>query len=531
MLKIDHLTICHKKDNRVLLKDFSLTLQDGDRAVLIGEEGNGKSTLLQQIYDEELTKAYTEVSGDIQRRNHRFGYLPQEMPEHVKRMRAVEFFDTVLDDGNKVREAALLAGKLQIPAGIFESAQLMESFSGGEKVKLQMMALLLMEPDVLLLDEPSNDIDIETLQWMEKFLLQCRVPVLFVSHDEVLIEKTANIIIHMEQTMRKTVPVYTIAKMSYGEYIASRNRRIELQTREAHNEKREYDAKQERLRRIEQKVEHQQNIISRQNPAGGRLLKKKMKAVKSMERRFEKEAEDMTKVPDVEEEIFVTFAKGVRIPNGKTVLDFWLDEVKVKMREGNTFSQGDILPEERARVLAKDIKLAVYGSEKICIIGKNGCGKSTLLREIYEYLKERNFKIGYMPQNYEEVLPFHKTPVEFLAVTGSREETTRIRTYLGSLKYTADEMMHPAAELSGGQKAKLLFLKMSMEECEVLLLDEPTRNFSPLSNPVVRKALRAFPGAIISISHDRKYISMVCDKVYELKREGLVLQDKTSLQE
>ena len=126
-----------------------------------------------------------------------------------------------------------------------------------------------------------------------------------------------------------------------------------------------------------------------------------------------------------------------------------------------------------------------------------------------------------MPQNYEALLDMDETPVDFLDATGDKEERTRIRTYLGSLKYTADEMEHPIRELSGGQKAKVLLLKLSMSGANVLILDEPTRNFSPLSGPVIRKMLREFPGAIISVSHDRKYLSEVCDKIYRLTPEGL----------
>ena len=126
-----------------------------------------------------------------------------------------------------------------------------------------------------------------------------------------------------------------------------------------------------------------------------------------------------------------------------------------------------------------------------------------------------------MPQNYEDMLDLDITPVEFLDSTGDKEIRTRIRTYLGSLKYTADEMEHPIRELSGGQKAKVLLLKMSMSGANVLILDEPTRNFSPLSGPVIRKMIAAFPGAVISISHDRKYIEEVCEKTYTLTENGL----------
>ncbi len=179
---------------------------------------------------------------------------------------------------------------------------------------------------------------------------------------------------------------------------------------------------------------------------------------------------------------------------------------------------------EDERILAEGIYLKIKGSEKICIIGANGAGKTTLLKKIAEELMNRNdIKAEYMPQNYEDLLELSVTPVDYLDKTGDKEERTRIRTYLGSLKYTPDEMEHPIRELSGGQKAKVLLLRMSLSGANVLILDEPTRNFSPLSGPVIRKMLREFPGAVISISHDRKYIEEVCDKIYQLNPNGLQL--------
>ena len=111
--------------------------------------------------------------------------------------------------------------------------------------------------------------------------------------------------------------------------------------------------------------------------------------------------------------------------------------------------------------------------------------------------------------------------MEFLNRSGSREEATTIRNHLGSVKYTTQEMEHPIAEMSGGQKAKLLFIKLILEGANVLILDEPTRNFSPLSNPVIREILKAYRGCIISVSHDRKYMNEVCGKLYGLTAEGL----------
>lgn len=227
-----------------------------------------------------------------------------------------------------------------------------------------------------------------------------------------------------------------------------------------------------------------------------------------MEHRFEREDADMTQRPEEESAIFFKLGeKGDKIPAGKTVLEFSLDELRT--------------PDEE-RILARDIFLRIRGSEKIVLIGRNGTGKTTLLRKIAEELLARkDIHAEYMPQNYEELLSLSETPVEFLSLSGDKEEQTRIRTFLGALKYTIDEMSHPIVELSGGQKAKVLLLKMSMSGANVLILDEPTRNFSALSSPVIRKMLAEFPGAIISISHDRKYIAEVCDKVYRLTERGL----------
>ena len=126
-----------------------------------------------------------------------------------------------------------------------------------------------------------------------------------------------------------------------------------------------------------------------------------------------------------------------------------------------------------------------------------------------------------MPQDYSTVLDFEKTPVEYLAKHYTKEEVTKARTYMGGMKFTHGEMMGKIENLSGGQKAKILFLDMVLRRANVLVLDEPTRNFSPLSSPVVRAALKEFGGAIISVSHDRKYLEESCDKVYELREGGL----------
>ena len=513
VLQIRNLSIVHKKDLHPMIKNFTYSLNPGEKAVLIGEEGNGKSTLLRLIYDSRLVEDYIEWEGEISHPGLRLGYLPQELPAVQKEQGVLEFLSELPQFYEKTpKELGQIAAELGVPLELFYSEQKLGTLSGGEKVKLQIAKIRLEEPDILLLDEPSNDIDLETLAWLERFIRESREPVLFVSHDELLIERTATVILHLEQLRRKTIPRHTIARMPYEQYIRERQSRFSHQEQVARKERSDYEKQMEKFRQIQQKVEHQQSVISRQNPAGGRLLKKKMHTVQSMGRRFERERENMTGLPEEEEAIFSKLSAKEALPNGKQVLQLELPVLR----------QGD-------RILARDIRLQLRGAEKICIVGKNGVGKTTLLKEIAGLLFKRpDLAVDYMPQDYDELFAKREqesgktlTPVEFLAKTWEKEELTRIRTYLGSMKYTAEEMEHSVTELSGGQKAKLLFLGMSMNGSNVLILDEPTRNFSPLSGPVIRGILKGFNGCIISISHDRKYIREVCDRIYRLTEAGL----------
>lgn len=514
MLQIKNLTITHRKDLRIIVEDFSCTLRAGDKAVIIGEEGNGKSTLLRWIYDEGLIGEYAEAQGERIMSGERLAFLPQELWEADRQKTVYEFFaeEERFFDRNP-KELNRLAAKLHVSADFFYRKQKMGTLSGGEKIKAQMMRLLLAEPTALLLDEPSNDIDLETLEWLEELIRDWKGIMLFISHDETLIENAANMVIHMEQLRRKSCPRYTVAHMSFAQYKKDRDASFENQRRQAQNDRREKKIRDEKMRRIEQSVSYRLDNISKAERDGpGRLLKKKMKAVKSMERRFEREDAEMAQMPEEEGAIYFELGEGdAAIPAGKTVLEYAADALYTPDGE---------------RVLARNLFLRVRGPEKICITGKNGAGKTTLLRSLAGQLLSRtDICVGYMPQNYEELLDLDMPPVEYLDTSGEKVERTKIRTFLGALKFTADEMNRPVAELSGGQKAKILLLKMSLEHVNVLILDEPTRNFSPLSGGVIRRMLAEFPGAIISISHDRKYLEEVCDTIYELTAEGFIRRE------
>ena len=500
VLQIRHLTVTHRKDLRRMTDNLTFSLGPHDKAAIIGEEGDGKSTLLKLIYNPRLTEDYAEYTGDIIKSG-RIGYLAQELSGTQRQMTVYEFFcATEHFYDSTPAELAQIARDIALPGDIFYSDQPIGTLSGGESVKLRLAALMIARPDLLLLDEPSNDLDIDALEWLERFIINADVPVLFVSHDETLLERTANVLLHLEQVRRKTSPMHTVSRCTYREYVERRAASRAHQTQMARKEKAEYEKQQAKFLRIQSRVEHEQNVISRADPHGGRMLKKKMAAVKSMERRFDREYGNMTQLPETEDEIFVRFDPAIITPKGKTVLDLHLDILK---NEGGT--------------LAHDIHLHIAGGEKVCIVGPNGSGKTTLLRHIASLLlPQPDLRVAYMPQNYAEGMDFSLTPVQFLSRTGDKDELTHIRTYLGSMRYTPDEMEHAIGALSGGQKAKLYFIAMNLNRCDVLLLDEPTRNFSPLSGPIIRNALCEFGGTIIAVSHDRKFIGEVCEKRFSI---------------
>jgi len=499
MLELKDITISLKQEDRLLVDRFSFTLGRGDKAVLIGEEGNGKSTLLKAIYDRDMIADYCVCAGRVTARG-KLAYLPQTMDRAL--------FDTTLAayfDGTAYYDHTDLPARFGLSAERLFSDQTLGTLSGGEKVKVQLCRLLMDEPDILLLDEPTNDLDIETLEWLEAFIRQTSLPVLFISHDETLIENTANVIIHMEQLIRKTTCRITVSRMSYRAYLAQRRRQFDHQDQVARKQRDKYDKQLRRWQQIHDRVEHEQQSLTRQDPHSGRLLKKKMHAVLATRKNLERQKEDFLDFSEEEEAIITRFDSTVTLPAGKVVLDFALGALTL----------GD-------HVLARDIRLFVAGGTAVGITGQNGAGKSTLLRLLWETLRTRpDVAAAYMPQEYDEVLDGRQTPLEHLAANYTKDEITLARTRMGSMRFTHREMTGRIDQLSGGQRAKLLFLDMVLQKANVLLLDEPTRNFSPLSAPVVRRALTSFGGAIISVSHDRKYLAEVCDVVYELRPDGL----------
>lgn len=509
MFYIKDLNIYIKKDLRKLIENFSFSMEEGDKLALIGEEGNGKSTLLKAIFNREMIESYADFNGEINKSKEVIAYLSQEANKEELEKTMTEYLLSKVDyDDIDYNLAYRLNDEFELEDHLFDNSKTLESLSGGERVKFMLLCELLKNPTILLLDEPSNDLDIESVLWIEKFIKNCKEKVIFASHDEELIRNCSNVIIHFEQIKGKSELRYNISRMSYDEYIKDRDNRIKTQIKNANKDEEQYNKQMDRFRKINQNVENDLRSVSRQDPVSAKNLKDKMRSVKSMGKRFEKEKENMTERPDFEDNVLVKF-KDVKISNSKQILDLYLEKLSVGDKE-----------------LSSDIELKVFGPQKIVIVGKNGAGKTSLLKEILGDLEKNKVKYSYMPQNYLEELDSSITPTEYLSVDGSKEELTRARTYLGSMNFTREEMFHPIENLSGGQKAKLFFVKIIFDKTNLLILDEPSRNLSPLSAPEIRRELKNFGGCIISVSHDRKYIEEVCDEVFYLDKSGLKKIDK-----
>ncbi len=508
MLTLKHCRIETVRDGFLLVDDVSLTLNPGDKVAVIGHEGTGKSTLLKAVVDPALIP-YATLSGTIIKHG-RIGYLEQDIATRWRGVDATSFFvcdhpgkAPTIDAYEQLKHLPKALADVGLSETSYDDKKTMEMFSGGEIVKLGLAKLLMRDVDMLVLDEPTNDLDFDTIMFLEAFMEQETRPMLFVSHDERLLENVANGIVHIQRIKKQTDAMTFVEKMGYRAYREHRLKQFEHQHRTALDQRKEHAKRIARWRQIYQRVEHQQNQAVR-DPERARLLKKKIKSLRAQKGRFDKDEAAFTPVPEAEERIQLMFETGVTLPQGKRVIDIHMP----------TLCVGE-------RVLARDLELTVIGREKVAITGKNGCGKTTLLRHLNRVLGARtDMVLGFMPQDHDEALA-EKTPLGFLDADDDRHVEADVRKRLGALGFEREDMVRPASRLSGGQKIKLFLLKMVMSRANVLLLDEPTRNLSPLSAPEVHRMMQAFQGAIVCVTHDRAFIESVFDTLYRLDENGL----------
>lgn len=515
--------------DRYLVRDLTFSLQPQDKCALIGEEGNGKSTLLALMQGQDLS-SYVQVTGELDREGAFIARLPQSLSaEDLKKDPGTflweQFPDFDLDYGLFYR----LLDELKLDDGLLHSSVSLGQLSGGERIKILLLLVQLKKPDIYLLDEPSNNLDFEGLEALEQFISKSDKALIFVSHDELLLENCANAILHIEHLGPELTPRQTFVRTSYSDYRSRHLQRYQREMSLAKKERSQFDAKMWRHQQIFERVQHELREVSRQDPESAKNLKDKMRSVKAQEHRYNKKAENLRAKPLKERPIRLDFEEGLELPHSsKEILNLRLDELRVgdHLPHGEGGGADDAADAaKKGRLLSRHMDLQIRGVERICIVGRNGCGKSTLLKIIRQKMLENHISLAYMPQDYFDAMDPGQTAIDFLSRSAYKSEHTAVRTFLGSLEFRPEEMFLPLVQLSGGQRAKLYLAKMVFSEAGYLLLDEPTRNLSPLSAPKLRAALSKYAGGIIAVSHDRKFIRELFDKVYRLDEEGLHLLD------
>ena len=499
MMKLTNISLMEEKSGRYLIQNLSLVINDTTKLAIIGEEGNGKSSLLHVLRKRPDVIPYLQVTGDMESSYENIGYLNQTLTVSDQNMTVAELFEEVEWDN------LLIEAMAAFQIDNLYSSQLYHDLSGGEKLKYQLLAILAKNPDLLLLDEPTNNLDLTGIEWLEEFIKHLPIPVILVSHDEAFIQETANTLLHLELTKKNQVPLHSVSHEDFFTYKKQREQMIQTHNQLVKNENRALKKQEEKLQQVWSKAEHQHTQVSRADPR----LQKKVKALKQQKEKLSQQKENVMDLRTIEEQPTFYFAPISSPKKKQLIIDFDLPSL--------TNEKG---------LLASDIKIQFFTQDKVIITGENGIGKSTLLKQLYQSLKEKSkHSVGYMPQNYSEIIDLEKPVIDVLNTSRDNEEE-RIRTLLANLNFTREEMLHPVKELSGGQQAKALLVKLMLEENDILILDEPTRNLSPLTNQFFYDALSQYQGTIMAISHDRKFIDSLKDKhLYELTTTGLKLKN------
>ena len=349
-MQIKNLTITLKKDQRKIIDDLTFSINENEKIALIGEEGNGKSTILKAISNKSENLEYANVKGEISKDESTI-YVPQILNAAVLEKSVEELLYDEESPEADVSEFYKILNQFELE--IDDLTRMLKTFSGGERVKILISLAISRNPSLLILDEPTNDLDFKSIEALEKIVKNYNGKVIFASHDTRFIQNVANKIMHFKLIENKTKSRVNVSSNDYNTYVQNREEAIKTQTQRARNDEARMNEKEERWRKVHDKVER--DLRAERNDHMGRLLKKTMHEVKAKEKIIEREKEVMTKMPEYEEQIFVNYNKERLIENGKCVLSLKLPKLEID-----------------GKVLSKDINLEVFGPKKIAIVGKNG---------------------------------------------------------------------------------------------------------------------------------------------------------------
>ncbi len=513
MVSVDNLSV--EFGVKPLFSGVSFVVNDRDRIALVGKNGAGKSTMLKILCGlQRPTGGHVAVSSDTT-----IGYLPQVMilqddttvrqearkafagiEELKARIEAMngelatrtdyesEDYLALVERFTQEHERYLMLGADSYEADIertlmglgfnrsdFERPT--SEFSGGWRMRIELAKILLSKPDVLLLDEPTIHLDIESIQWLEQFLAQGAKAVVLVSHDRAFINNVTN------RTLEISCGRVTDYRVAYDDYVRLRSERREQQLRAYENQQKEIADMKDFIERFRYKPTKAVQVQSR---------------IKQLEKIVPIEVDDVD-----------TSALRLKFPPC--------------LRSGDyPIICDDVRKDYGAHTVFDHVTLTIKRGEKVAFVGKNGEGKSTLVKCIMSEIPftgqlkvGHNVQIGYFAQNQAQLLDESLTVYDTIDHVAKGDIRLRINDILGAFMFGGEASDKRVKVLSGGERSRLAMIRLLLEPVNLLILDEPTNHLDMQSKDVLKEAIRAFDGTAIIVSHDREFLDGLVTKVYE----------------
>ncbi len=513
MITIDGLGVSFGNIN--LFSDVSFAINENDKIALMGKNGAGKSTLLKIIagvnkpskgmvsapkdaiiaylpqhlltednctVKEETAKAFNEIfamKASIDELNHqletRTDYESDEYAKIIEEVSELSEKYYSIEEINYEAEVEKVLKGLGFLATDFDRNT--SEFSGGWRMRIELAKILLKKPDLILLDEPTNHMDIESIQWLEDFLINQAKAVMVISHDKAFVDNITN------RTIEVTMGRIYDYKVNYSQYLELRKERREQQQKQ-------YDEQQKFIAENVQFIERFKGTYSKTLQVQSR--------VKMLEKL------EIVQVDEVDNS-----ALRLKFPPASRTGNYPLIVKDLCKSYGN-------------HVVFKDANLVVERGQKVAFVGKNGEGKSTMIKAIlgeidFEGSLEigHNCKIGYFAQNQASLLDESLSIYETIDQIAVGDIRSKIKDILGAFMFGGDVSTKKVKVLSGGEKTRLAMIKLLLEPVNFLILDEPTNHLDIKTKDIIKEALKDFDGTLILVSHDRDFLDGLATKVFE----------------
>ncbi len=520
MISVDNLAV--EYSGATLFSDVSFVINPTDKIALMGKNGAGKSTMMKIIAGEQKpTRGHVRANSDTV-----IAYLPQHLltednctvfEETAKAFKQVFAMREEMAELNKALETRTdyesdeYMGIIEKVTDLGEKFYALEEvnydaevekalkglgfkqedfqrqtneFSGGWRMRIELAKILLQKPDLILLDEPTNHIDIESVIWLEDFLVNKADAVMVISHDRAFIDNITN------RTIEVTMGQIHDYKANYSHYLQLR------QDRRAHQIK-AYQEQQKLIADNMAFIERFKGTYSKTNQ------------VSSRERMLEK-------LPIIEIDEVDNSSLKLRFPPAPRSGDY---PVTVK----------DVSKSYGGHVVFKDANLSISRGEKVSFVGRNGEGKSTMIKAILNEIEVEgtcqlghNIKVGYFAQNQASLLDPTLTVFQTVDEVAKGEVRTQMKNILGRFMFGGEDIDKKVSILSGGEKTRLAMVKLLLDPVNLLILDEPTNHLDLKSKDVLKEALKEFDGTLILVSHDRDFLQGLSEKVFEFKEQRVI---------